>query len=288
MTTSASLARWRAGFAALAATNFFSLGCSVTVGEAALFPPRAEPLPPMNEFVRENVSLFTQDGVRLRGWRLRNSASVRTVVFFYGNQSSVIASAWALDWLARALEADVVAFDYRGYGFSEGEASVDQFVLHDAAEVYRFAAKGKPVVAVGQSMGTASAIHLAATSELESLLLLAPLASLEDALAGLRARVPWYTTVNADPSLASLRTDPLKDIRQVSEPTLVISGESDLLASPDAVERLSRVSAAQRLERCTVEGAHGDIRLENAAVRGCVEQFYHVVEKAPGAWRSSL
>lgn len=256
----------------------WGLSCSVTVSEASLFPPRIEALPPMSDIARRNVELTTRDGVRLRGWRLERPGSVRTVLFFYGNRSSVVDSAWSLDWLARTLEADVIAFDYRGYGFSDGSPSVDKNVLSDALEVHAFAVgafaeKARPVVAVGQSMGTAAAMHLAASVDLESVILLAPLASTDDALAGLRASTPWYVSVEADASLASLRASPLADAPRVREPTLFVGGDSDVLASPQSVERLARACAARPVKRCSVPGGHGDVRLENPAVRGCVERF---------------
>jgi len=85
--------------------------------------------------LRSNVELTTRDGVRLRGWRLQRPAGIRTVLFFYGNRSSVVDPAWSLDWLGQALE---------GYGFSEGKPSLDKSVLDDSLEVHAFAAPRSP------------------------------------------------------------------------------------------------------------------------------------------------
>ncbi|MEJ2504247.1 MAG: alpha/beta hydrolase, partial [Gemmatimonadota bacterium] len=72
----------------------------------------------------EEVRLTAADGVRLPGWWIpaRTADACGAVVYFHGNANTIAPRAW----LGRALAErglDVLLFDYRGYGLSEGRPS---------------------------------------------------------------------------------------------------------------------------------------------------------------------
>lgn len=227
--------------------------------------------------LRRNIELAAADGVVLRGWYLEKPNTRRTVLFFYGNRSSVVSSTWTLYWLVDSLNANVVAFDYRGYGFSDGEASIERFV-QDALQIHRYTAEdlgrgALPVIVVGQSMGTASALHVAANRDVDALVLLAPPVLVDDLLDAMRAQAPWYVSVEADASLRSSRVSPMEDAGRVRARTLFVSGTGDVLASPAAVARLTAACGAREKLSCRLPGGHGDIRPENPDVRRCITSF---------------
>src|SRR5437868_7089444 len=79
----------------VAALVLGTTSCTVAIGESSLFPPRSEILPAMPEgVVRRNVELKATDGIVLRGWYLEKPDTRRTILFFYGNRSSVVSSTW--------------------------------------------------------------------------------------------------------------------------------------------------------------------------------------------------
>ncbi len=101
------------------------------------------------------------DGTRLFGmwFPARTTPAKGVVVQFHGNGANVSAHFLTVYWLA--LEGwDVLAFDYRGYGGSEGKKSLDGAVLDGrAALAYaRARAPGLPLVVLGQSLGGAVAL----------------------------------------------------------------------------------------------------------------------------------
>lgn len=250
--------------------------CTLRVSERTLLAQRAAVLPPMpDDVARENVELRAADGIALRGWRLRPAQPRRTLLFFYGNAGSVLTSAWSLHWLARALSAEVWALDYRGYGFSDGVAAVDRFaedalVVCDAA---RASSDGRPLVVVGQSMGSMAALHVAAHREVEAAVLLAPVGSVDDVIAALSRRAPATTRVVADESLRAVRASPLADLRETRAPTLVVSARADEIATPAVIGRFLSGAGPSLREGCAVAGGHGDASPMNAEVRACVERF---------------
>lgn len=102
----------------------------------------------------ERHTLTTADGVKLAATRLSRGAD-RLVIICHGFAASQRAA--AIVWLAEHLveHADVLTFDWRGYGLSEGEATLGEAEALDLATVLTAArAWGyRRVVVVAESMG---------------------------------------------------------------------------------------------------------------------------------------
>lgn len=116
----------------------------------------------------EEVFFPSGDGVRLHGWILRPPGPPRgTVLFFHGNAENMSTHVNAVLWLVKAGYL-VFAFDYRGYGSSDGTPDIPgvnrdgvaalELVFHLRGE------EGGGVVVFGQSLGGAIATYAVATS----------------------------------------------------------------------------------------------------------------------------
>jgi pimeloyl-ACP methyl ester carboxylesterase len=131
------------------------------------------------------------DGIRLQGWHLENLnyPKASALLYFGGNAEDVVHS---LDDLASLPARHAFAFNYRGYGLSQGkpqEAALfrDALAVHDQLQ-QRFHLPSESIHAVGRRLGSAVATHLAARRPLGSVTLLTPLHSVE-AIA--RKMFPW-------------------------------------------------------------------------------------------------
>jgi hypothetical protein len=262
--------------AALASVVLVS-SCNVTVGQQTFLPKRTSILPPMPEGVtRTNIELVVEPDVTLRGWHLHREGSARVVVFFHGNGAGISSSDWGLHWLASALDADVIAFDDRGYGFSDGQASIDPIIadaLRIGAFLHDIGLDTRPLVIVGQSMGTAPAIHLAAAKPAAALVLISPFSSYRDLVSVVRKHVPWYAHVTVDESLTGLVHSPMADLPKITAPTLVIHGTQDELSTDEVVQRVQSASGAATKVLCKFPGTHNDANPTTPEVRTCIEQF---------------
>ena len=125
----------------------------------------------------EEVWLEAEDGVRIHAWWTparegaagAGSAAVEapsrgTVLYAHGNAETMATRAWLADRLSRR-GFDVLLFDYRGYGLSEGRAS-EEGLARDARAAWRHivAERGVApdrVVLMGHSLGSAVATRLA-------------------------------------------------------------------------------------------------------------------------------
>ena len=71
----------------------------------------------------EDVTFASQDGTKLHAWFLHTSGTPRgTILFFHGNSQNLTSDIAHVDWLPQH-GFQVFAFDYRGYGKSEGEVT---------------------------------------------------------------------------------------------------------------------------------------------------------------------
>jgi uncharacterized protein (TIRG00374 family) len=112
------------------------------------------------------VPLVTSDGYRLRRQEWSGESARAVVVLVHGFVGS--ADDPALVREARALLADgfdVVSYDSRGHGRSEGVCTLGDLESRDVeAAVVSAKSKGLPVVLVGASMGAVAALRYAASS----------------------------------------------------------------------------------------------------------------------------
>ncbi|WP_166257786.1 alpha/beta hydrolase [Marinobacter salicampi] len=130
----------------------------------------------------QDVFVDTPEGETLHGWWLpAQGKSKGQVYFLHGNAQNISSHIMNVAWLPGA-GYDVFAIDYRGYGRSTGEPSLEG-VLHDAESGLRWLVEAHgeedtPVYLLGQSLGGALALMLASewnqgeeTPELAALIL---------------------------------------------------------------------------------------------------------------------
>ena len=144
--------------------------------------PKKEPQPP--ELVKEDVWFESSDGVKLHGWHCPVEKPRAVVLFAHGNGGNV-ADRWPKYRLFTArLGVTIMSFDYRGYGQSEGRPS-EKGLLDDARAARKFlAAKAgvneSEIVLLGQSLGGAVMVDLAANDGARGLILESTFTSLAD------------------------------------------------------------------------------------------------------------
>ena len=112
-----------------------------------------------------DVFITAADGTRLHAWWLPAKAGVKvqgTVLHLHGNGGNVSSHLGGSWWLP-AQGYQVLLLDYRGYGRSQGEASLAG-VYQDIDASFAWLAQapqvqGKPLIVLGQSLGGAMGVH---------------------------------------------------------------------------------------------------------------------------------
>lgn len=153
--------------------------------ERIIFHPSSgvESDPSMLGMPFEEVVLTADDGVKSSAWFIPADSPVATVLFCHGNAGNI---SHRLDTIKsfHDMGLNVMIFDYRGYGRSEGTISERGLGL-DAAAAYDYLLKERKlseenIVVVGRSFGGAVAAKLAATRRPAALILESAFTSIPD------------------------------------------------------------------------------------------------------------
>ena len=136
--------------------------------------PKKEPKVLKNCPKCKRVKLKVKDGL-LDGVYLDNS-SKKLIIYFGGNADD------ATDFIEVVKDIkgfDIVAFNYRGNGLSEGTPS-QKALYEDALVIYDKFAKDKDIYVIGRSLGSGVATYLASKREVKKLFLITPYDSIEN------------------------------------------------------------------------------------------------------------
>ena len=200
---------------------------------------------------------------------------VPLIIFFNGNAMTVYGAEALYEHMAR-LGAEVVVYDYRGYGFSEGMADVEAF-RGDALAIYDKVVReypGRRVVVYGYSLGTAMATHVAAERRVGGLVLAAAFASAQEELPvfarrmGLSAEEIAALTPDEGARIAFDEVAMVREAgqRNAGAPLLMLHGRDDTLvpmaqgrevfqASPVKEKKFVEIPGADHRETVFSEGA---------------------------------
>src|SRR5262245_30683174 len=194
----------------------------------------------------------TADGFDIHAWYATHPGAKTSVVWSHGNGGSIGERAALLVALA-ARGIDVLAYDYRGYGKSDGRPSeagvyLDAEAAFDSERERRGA--DVPIVCFGESLGGAVSIHLAARRPCAALAVVSTFTRLRD--------VAWYHYGPLSP-LAGDRFDSLSLVGALKVPFFAAHGDRDAVVPYELGERL--FAAAPEPKRfLRVPGAgHNDV-----------------------------
>jgi uncharacterized protein len=154
-------------------------GCHGMIERLVFFPDRTVTDPPPGVAERW---LTAADGTRLHAWQTLQTNPAASLVWSHGNAGNIGGRADVLSALA-ARGFDVLAYDYRGYGKSDGRPSEAGLHLDAEAAFDAEIARGVPasrIVCFGESLGGAVSIHLATRRPCAAIVVVSTFTSLRD------------------------------------------------------------------------------------------------------------
>ncbi|MEN8206156.1 MAG: alpha/beta hydrolase [Pseudomonadota bacterium] len=171
----------------------------------------------------ETVLLTAGDDTRLHAWFVPSDAARGTLLFNHGNAGNI---AHRLDSISlfHSLGLNVLIFDYRGYGESEGKPSEKGTYL-DVKAAWDYLLKermisAEEIVIFGRSLGAAIAVDLASQHPSAGVILESAFTSVPDMAASL---YPWLPVR----LLSRYRYNSLKRIEGIRSPLLVVHSRDD-------------------------------------------------------------
>lgn len=176
----------------------------------------------------ESVWFNSADGTRLHGWFFESQSGleVATVIFFHGNGGNIGNVGWLGQRFAKQ-GFDVLVFDYRGYGASDGVAAneFDLYADGDAAVAFVKNEKGarpERIVLYGQSLGTAIVADVASRGTFGAVVLESGFSSASSVAA---SALPWLPRFLH--FLGKNRFESARKLTSVKAPILITHGDPD-------------------------------------------------------------
>ncbi|MEJ2508459.1 MAG: alpha/beta hydrolase [Gammaproteobacteria bacterium] len=245
----------------------------------------------------QDVYIETAGQPTLHGWWLParvkpGGKPIGTILFLHGNAENISTHIHSVAWLP-AQGFNVLLFDYRGYGTSQGKASIAG-VNEDAERAIGYALSRPDVdpnrfVVFGQSLGASVAIYAVAHSRhrahIEALVAESAFYDYKG-IAKEKLAASWLTWLLQWPVAATIDDtySPIKAIPKVSPiPVLLIHGDRDPIVPVDNAERLFR--AARQPKRLWI--VHGGGHIQAFAFKEYrkrfVEYLTQILEQGPAA-----
>lgn len=176
-------------------------------------------LPPLANYgdSEEVIKITTADDVQIAAIYLFNPAAEFTILYSHGNAEDLGTVRWTVEQI-RDRGYSVFAYDYRGYGVSDGRAS-EKGVYRDIEAAYDhltgdLGIDASKVILMGRSVGAAVALDFAAGKQ----------------VAGIILESPFLTAFRTVTRIRIAPFDKFKNIDKIGEvgcPKLFIHGTSD-------------------------------------------------------------
>ena len=203
----------------------------------------------------EIVWFNSADGTRLNGWFFESelTPATATIIFFHGNGGNITNVGWMGQRFANH-GFNVLLFDYRGYGASEGVAADESGLYADGDAAVAFAVNNKGVlpeqiILYGHSLGTTVAADVASRGNFGGVVLESGLSSASSVAS---SALPWLPTWLH--FLGRNRFESARKLTAVRSPVLIAHGDPDRTI-PTAEAHLLFAAANEPKKLLIVPGA---------------------------------
>ncbi|HEY7545259.1 MAG TPA: alpha/beta hydrolase [Blastocatellia bacterium] len=176
----------------------------------------------------EDVWFASEGNLKLHGWFINSQTkpALATVIYFHGNSGNISHVGWLGESLSRR-GFNVLLFDYRGYGRSEGSISDEQNIYADADAAYNYVIgqlgiSPAQVVLYGQSLGTTAAVDLASRRQASAIILESGLSSASRMAEKMMGWLPRFLH-----GLGQNRFERAKKLAGVHCPVFITHGDPD-------------------------------------------------------------
>jgi len=188
---------------------------------------------------KQDVEIQTADGLALHGWYCPVEQPRAVLLFAHGNAGAVPDRWPRLRWLTERLGVSVLAFDYRGYGRSEGRPSEAGLIADARAARLKLAELAEvnqaEIVLYGRSLGGGVMAQLAAEEGARGLIL-------ESTFTSLPALANHKFPLSPPGRIMRNRFESIHALPRYQGPLLMAHGDADTLIPLEMGRALYRVA----------------------------------------------
>lgn len=208
------------------------------------------------EYTLHEITLETVDGETLDSWFLERENAESTVVYFGGNGFLMVKAAPLIEAYS-TIPVNLMMFDYRGYGFSSGEPTVNGIYI-DANTVFQFAKNNSPaptdkIFIHGHSMGSFLSAYITDTEDVDGYILESPITDVDSWTRGL---LPWILRpfIHFDIDYSIRNQNNVERVANITKPLLIMGGSDDEITPFTMAEKLEEKSSSTRKRLVKITG----------------------------------
>jgi fermentation-respiration switch protein FrsA (DUF1100 family) len=216
----------------------------------------------------EDVTIQTEDHIKIHGWLIKSPSAASTLIFLHGNAGNIGDRLGKIDLFNR-MGLNILIIDYRGYGKSDGRPT-EMGAYKDAVAAYDYLKarddmKGQNIIGYGASLGGAIAVDLGAKRALSCLIVDSTFSSALDMAKRIYPFVPSF--------LIRTKLDSMAKIKKIAIPKLFIHSVEDRTV-PIALGRKLYDAAPGPKEFIEIRGDHNDGHIhDQEKIREGIKRF---------------
>ena len=254
----AAWSRWTAsssggGRRCRTAALLFTIGMCLSCQAGIVYHPvkKLRATPAAIKLPYEDLYLTTSDDITIHGWWVPAKHEKGTVLFCHGNAGNISHRLGTVKIL-NAMDLNVLIFDYRGFGKSEGSPS-EKGTYRDAEAAWRYVTavrKIKPdtIILHGRSLGGAVASWLA-VKHTPSMLIL------ESTFTSMRDIASYHCSFTPAVLIITYKYNTIDIIKNLHCPLLIIHSKDDEVIPYSHGKRIYNAAPGPK-EFVTISGTH--------------------------------
>ena len=222
---------------------------------AIFYPGKGIDLTPESEGLNfEDLYIKTPDGLLINGWFIKSTPTAATILYSHGNEGNMDDG----DRMEEVkffhdLGLNVLTFDYRGYGRSQGIPS-EEGVYKDALGAYdylqtRSDIDPKRIIAFGASLGGAVAIDLATKRKIIGLIIDSSFTCAKDMAEIMYPYLPSW--------MMSVKFDNVSKVKNLTMPKFFMHSSQDEIIEREIGENLFKAANTPK-QFLVTSGRHDD------------------------------
>jgi fermentation-respiration switch protein FrsA (DUF1100 family) len=244
---------------------YIAAGCVLIFGYAkyiekrsVFFPEKKIEFTPASlNITFEDVNITTPDKFKINGWFIPRNNAKRTVLFCHGNAGNIGDRLDKIN-MFQEIGFNVLIFDYRGYGRSQGRPSEKGLYL-DTRAAYEYLLNERKIIPdeiilYGESLGNAAVIDLASKRQVKAVILEGAFSSGKDMAGTLYPFIPAF--------LFSDIFNSIQKIKKINAPKLFLHSVDDEIVPYKIAKKLFE-SAQEPKYFVELNGSHNDAFLES-------------------------